>query len=84
MSLMELISKIKIRKKKILSISLVETGVSRENPLQAKLSADYFSLSLFHFYSVYRGSFDTFTFDLMRLFHPINSLVVSRSLWLNL
>jgi len=30
-----------------LSFSLVETGVPGEKPLQAKLRADYFSLSLF-------------------------------------
>ncbi len=30
-----------------LSLSLVETGVPGEKPLQAKLRADYFSLSLF-------------------------------------
>jgi hypothetical protein len=32
-----------------LSLSLVETGVPGEKPLQAKLRADYFSLSLFLF-----------------------------------
>jgi hypothetical protein len=30
-----------------MSFSLVGTGVPREKPLQAKLRADYFSLSLF-------------------------------------
>ncbi len=30
-----------------LSLSVVETGVPGEKPLQAKLRADYFSLSLF-------------------------------------
>jgi hypothetical protein len=30
-----------------MSLSLVETGVPGEKPLQAKLRADYFSLSLF-------------------------------------
>jgi hypothetical protein len=30
-----------------LSLSLVETGVPGEKPLQAKLRADYFSLSLY-------------------------------------
>jgi hypothetical protein len=30
-----------------MSFNLVETGVPREKPLQAKLRADYFSLSLF-------------------------------------
>ena len=30
-----------------MSFSLVETGVPGEKPLQAKLRADYFSLSLF-------------------------------------
>jgi len=30
-----------------MSFSLVETGVPREKPLQAKLRADYFSLPLF-------------------------------------
>jgi len=30
-----------------LSLSLVETGVPGEKPVQAKLRADYFSLSLF-------------------------------------
>jgi len=39
---MEFIAKIKIP-----SINLVETGVPVENPWQGKLSADYFSLSLF-------------------------------------
>jgi hypothetical protein len=32
-----------------LSFSLVETGVPGEKPLQAKLKADYFSLSLFFY-----------------------------------
>jgi hypothetical protein len=37
----------KEQKLKILSISSLETGVARKKPLQAKLRADYLSLSLF-------------------------------------